>query len=49
MNECQAVDCHNAGKLVTCIINIEGQDEKHEIYMCRNHIVEQNLINGKSN
>ncbi len=49
MNECQQVECNNAGRLVKCVITVDGKDEVHEIYLCRNHITEVNLQRGISN
>lgn len=33
--ECQNVECTNIGTRVKCLIDVEGKDEIHEIYLCR--------------
>jgi len=47
--ECQQIDCKNIGVSVKCRITVDGKDEIHDIYLCRNHIVEVNLQRGISN
>jgi len=44
--ECQNPECNNIGRKVKAIIEINGKDETHEIYMCRACISFVSSVNG---
>jgi hypothetical protein len=49
MKICQNVQCSNIGVKVKCVIECEGKDSIHEIFLCRFCIKKQEDLQPPSN
>lgn len=44
--ECQNIECKNIGRKVTVKMDINGEEQIHDIFLCQICINLQNAING---